>query len=60
MQDGTQNPGAARGFTELDLAMFQDLGWTLMSSDGVVPEPATAMLSLLGLAGLAARRRRRM
>ncbi len=37
-------------------------GWTLPSitfTTPVVPEPATATLSLLALAGLAARRRRK-
>lgn len=61
MQDGTQNPGTLRGFSEKDLAMLQDLGWTLTNPIVVpaAPEPTTATLSLLALAGMAARRRRR-
>lgn len=61
MADGTSNPGAMRDFTELDKAMLQDLGWTLTNPIVVptTPEPSTALLSLLALSGLVARRRRR-
>lgn len=61
MNDGTQDSAALRSFTELDLAVLQDLGWTLANPIALpaVPEPSTATLSLLALAGLSARRRRR-
>ncbi len=41
-----------REFTEADMALFSAMGWELL------PEPSTATLSLLALAGLMARRRR--
>ena len=60
MADGTRNPGTMRDFTELEKAMLQDLGWELTNPIVLpaTPEPSTATLSLLALAGLLARRRR--
>ena len=49
-------------FTESDLRTLELLGWSVNRNSNltpVVPEPTTATLSLLALAGLAARRRRR-
>ena len=40
-------------------ATLSDLSVTTVATETVVPEPATATLSLLALAGLAARRRRK-
>lgn len=61
MNDGTQNNGATRVLTDLDLAIFQDLGWSLANPIVLpaVPEPSMATLCLMALAGLAVRRRRR-
>lgn len=58
--DGTNvlGPGgtANTAFSAADLRALQMLGWQTVE---YVPEPATATLSLLALAGLAARRRRK-
>ena len=60
--DGTNvmGPGGTENgtFSAIDLRALELLGWTLRSSTSI-PEPTTATLSLLALAGLAARRRRR-
>ena len=60
--DGTNvmGPGGTENgtFSEIDLRALELLGWTLRSSTSI-PEPTTATMSLLALAGLAARRRRR-
>lgn len=52
MNDGTQNSGAMRQFTDVDLAMFQDMGWTL-----AVPEPSSASLAAAAAIFLLLRRR---
>lgn len=52
MNDGTQNSGTTRQFTDVDLAMFQDMGWTL-----AVPEPASAGLAATAAMLLLLRRR---
>lgn len=54
MNDGTQNPGTMRQFTDLDLAMLQDMGWTL-----AVPEPSSAGLAVAAACSMMLRRRRR-
>lgn len=58
MAQGDSNSGIMREFSRVELAMLQDMGWTLIDPIAV-PEPSTATLSLLALAGLVARRRRR-
>ena len=44
-------------FSESDLRALELLGWSV-NREVTIPEPTTATLSLLALAGLAARRRR--
>lgn len=53
MADGTYNPGTARQFTDTELAMFQDMGWTL-----AVPESSSCSLAALAAAVLLLRRTR--
>ena len=62
--DGTNvlGPGGTANstFTEADLRALEMLGWSVHRNETpAIPEPTTATLSLLGLAGLAARRRRK-
>jgi hypothetical protein len=62
--DGTNvlGPGgtANSAFSETDLRTLELLGWSIRREvTPLVPEPTTAMLSLLALAGLAMRRRRK-
>ncbi len=61
MADGTYNPGVAREYSLLDLAVFQDLGWTLSEPIPAVPEPSAFGLfaGALALAFAASSRRRR-
>lgn len=61
MADGTYNPGVAREYSLLDLAVFQDLGWTLSEPIPAVPEPSAFGLfaGTLALAFAASSRRRR-
>ena len=48
-----------REYSELELAMFKDMGWNLTNDPfAAIPEPSTAILSLFGLTGLLLRRRR--
>lgn len=60
--DGTNvlGPGGTANstFTENDLRALELMGWSV-NRNTTVPEPTTATLSLLALAALAARRRRR-
>lgn len=61
--DGTNvlGPGGTANstFTEADLRALELLGWSVHRNETpAIPEPTTATLSLLALAGLAARRRR--
>ena len=60
MADGTYNPGVAREYSLLDLAVFQDLGWTLSEPIPAVPEPSAFGLfaGTLALAFAASSRRR--
>lgn len=44
-----------RGFSDLEIAMFRDLGFTAF---GLVPEPATCMLVLVAAGGFLVHRRR--
>lgn len=53
MSDGTYNPGTARQFTNVELAMFQDMGWTL-----AVPEPSSCSLAVMAAVALILRRTR--
>ena len=48
-----------KGLTAGDSLTWNDSGTALYLNHQIIPEPATATLSLLALAGLAARRRRR-
>lgn len=61
MSTGTFNPGVAREYSLLDLAVFQDLGWTLSEPIPAVPEPSAFGLfaGTLALAFAASSRRRR-
>lgn len=61
MSTGTYNPGVAREYSLLDLAVFQDLGWTLSEPIPAVPEPSAFGLfaGTLALAFAASSRRRR-
>lgn len=48
-------------FTDLDLALFQDMGWTIRDSAWTnlpVPEPCSSLLAAAGAVGAAWRRRR--
>ncbi len=47
-----------KGLSEGDQVMWNESGTALYLNHRIIPEPATATLSLLALAGLAARRRR--
>ncbi len=48
-----------RNYSDLELAMFKDMGWSLANDPFVaVPEPSSVILSLFGLSGLLLRRRR--
>lgn len=60
MSTGTFNPGVAREYSLLDLAVFQDLGWTLSEPIPAVPEPSAFGLfaGTLALAFAASSRRR--
>ena len=59
---GIMDPTAALGellqISELDLRAFDVIGWNRASAPPPVPEVNTAVLSLLGLAGLALARRK--
>ncbi len=48
-----------REYSDLELAMFKDMGWSLTNDPFVaVPEPSVAILGLCGMSGLLLRRRR--
>lgn len=56
-------PRSAHEYSDLDLAMFQDMGWKIRdeawSTYVAVPEPSSSILSLFGLSALVCRRIRR-
>lgn len=58
--DALSNPSDRRTYSERELAMFKDMGYTLADDpfEPAVPEPSSAALALLGLLGIGMRRRR--
>ena len=50
MLQATDEGPSARTFSNIELAILRDLGYTQISQIVPIPEPATAMLALLGFA----------